>query len=245
MKGKKRAKVLDPCPSCKAPYSVGAAFCARCGRPRDPGGLLQSSVVAPVAPTPVIVPPPPPVDESTGPAGVNTWTRPPFPEEQQVLRRYGSSPAVQVGRVLGLLCGAGSAMLGVEGFLGFAVDPVMYPTLVVVLAMIGVAAGGTARALRKRAASALKAGRVTEAEGPADWGPRIRGGRIQLQLTGIRLAVPRKWAAGLQSASTLRAAWVSAGRAQHLPGTGLVQPVVLLSANGSPLSRPQLGFLVP
>lgn len=240
---KKKVKVVDSCPFCQTPYPVGAAFCAHCGRPRGIDGAVPPTPAGSVAPAPLSLPPPPP-DEPTGPAGVNAWTRPPFPEEQQVLRSYGSSPAVRVGRVLGLLCGAGSAMLGVEGFLGFSFDPVMYPILVVVLAMIGLAAGGTARVLRRQATSALKAGQITEAEGPAQWGPRIRGGRIQLQLAGVRLAVPRRWAAGLQSAATLRAAWVSAGRTQHLPGTGRMQPVVLVSANGSHLSRAQLGFLV-
>ncbi|MGA7861816.1 MAG: zinc ribbon domain-containing protein [Thermoplasmata archaeon] len=243
---KKRGKVVDSCPFCQTPYSGGAAFCAHCGRPRGSESLLPPPSPAPVAvvaPSPFSVPPPPPPNESIGPGGVDAWTRPPFPEEQQALRRYGSSPAVQVGRFVGLLCGAGSAMLGVEAFLGFSFDPVIYPTLVVILAIIAVAAGGTARALRKRATSALKAGQVMEAEGPAQWGPGIQGGRIQLQLAGVRMAVPRKWAAGLQSTPMLRAAWVLAGRAQRLPGTGRVQPVVLVSANGSPLLRPQLGFL--
>ena len=208
-----------------------------------PGGVVPGALVAGLPPAPPPLPVPPPPANSIESGGVDAWTRPPFPEEQEVLRKYGSSPAVRAGRVLGLLCGAGSAMLGVEGFLGFPFDPVMYPTVLVVLAMIGLAAGGTARALRKRAASALKAGQVTEAAGPAQWGPGIRGGRIQLQLAGVRIAVPRKWAAGVQSGTSLRAAWVSAGRLQHIPGTGRVQPVMLVSANGAPLSHPQLGFL--
>ncbi|MCI4348347.1 MAG: hypothetical protein L3J97_07010 [Thermoplasmata archaeon] len=253
---KKKAKVEESCPFCQTPYSAGAVFCARCGRPRGSVGTIptaappQVAVLAPVAPSPVAIvasaplsAPLPPSNVSTGPSGFDAWTRPPFPEEQQALRRYGSSPAVQAGRFVGLLCGAGSAMLGVEGFLGFSLDPVMYPTLVVILAIAGLAAGGTARALRKRAATALKAGQVMEAEGPVQWGPGIQGGRIQLQLAGVRMAVPRKWATGVQSTSMLRAAWVLAGRAQHLPGTGRVQPVVLVSANGAPLLRPQLGFV--
>lgn len=243
---KKKVKAVDSCRFCQTPYSEGAVFCARCGRPRGSEGIIPPAPAAPptvVTPAPLAVPPPPPPSESSGLEPVDAWTRPLFPEEQQALRRYGSSPAVQAGRIVGLLCGAGSAMLGVEGFLGFSFDPVMYPTLVVVLALIGLAAGGTARAFRKRATSALNAGQVMEVDGPPQWGPGIPGGRIQLQLPGVRMAVPRKWAAGLRSTVMLRVAWVLAGRAQHVPGTGRVQPVVLVSANGSPLLRPQLGFL--
>ena len=135
-------------------------------------------------------------------------------------------------------------MLGVEAFLGFPLDPSTYPVLVVTLMILGLGAGATTRALHKRAATALKAGSVTETEGPAQWGPAVAGGRIQLQVSGQRLAVPRKWAAGLQALPLLRIAWAAGGRALKLPGTGTVKPVVLVSANGAPLIRPQLGYLV-
>ncbi|MFI5418192.1 MAG: hypothetical protein ACHQ2Y_04765 [Candidatus Lutacidiplasmatales archaeon] len=243
---KKQSAAKDLCVGCQTPYPDNALFCARCGRPRGavvtPALTAAPSVVPPFVAAPAN-PTPAPLPEAAPLPDVDVLNRPAFPEERDQLRRYGSSRTVAVGRVLGLMGGAGAAMLGVEGFMGVPLDPVMYPVLLMVCMMLGIGAAAAARSSRKQAQSALRAGWVTEAGGLVQWGSSYPQGLVGVQLGSARLAVPRRMLSSLVSSAPLKLVWATAGKVQQAPGTGLVRPVVFLSANGSPLAPPRRGYL--
>jgi hypothetical protein len=162
--------------------------------------------------------------------------------EDEILRKAGSTPGVAIARLLGLLGGLSSLGLGIGTFAGVTWDWDVFPYELIIVILIGLVGGGAAYSIRHRVNHAVNAGTVNEVQGTPQFQGNSKAPSLRVMIGTSMFLLPTALAGTFQGGMPVTMTWVQSGPSRRR-GYESVCSIYVLAMNGATLPKPIAGYV--